>query len=195
MVTSQLTPGVAGSRVRIAISSPEILAHIRREFASRGLSAQIDGPPVVDVVVTCGPGAAPVVGDLGEALHRLAGPDSYRRDPATARYRLVVAPGDHAGRSASDGRVTACTPDGAQRRRKTAARPAHAEGRSLSAREAEVMESISRGMRNADIAASLQVREKTIKNHVNRIFTKLGARTRVEAVLIWQGGSVAPTGR
>jgi DNA-binding NarL/FixJ family response regulator len=57
------------------------------------------------------------------------------------------------------------------------------------------MESISRGMRNADIAASLQVRQKTVKNHVNRIFTKLGVRTRVEAVLIWQGGTVAPTSR
>jgi DNA-binding CsgD family transcriptional regulator len=25
-----------------------------------------------------------------------------------------------------------------------------------------------------------------VKNHVNRIFTKLGVRTRVEAVLLWQ---------
>jgi DNA-binding NarL/FixJ family response regulator len=30
------------------------------------------------------------------------------------------------------------------------------------------------------------VQQKTVKNHVNRIFTKLGARSRVEAVLIWQ---------
>jgi DNA-binding NarL/FixJ family response regulator len=48
------------------------------------------------------------------------------------------------------------------------------------------MESISRGLRNPDIARSLKVSEKTIKNHVNKIFTKLGARSRVEAVLIWQ---------
>jgi DNA-binding NarL/FixJ family response regulator len=41
-------------------------------------------------------------------------------------------------------------------------------------------------MGNADIAALLRVQQKTVKNHVNRIFTKLGARNRVEAVLIWQ---------
>jgi DNA-binding NarL/FixJ family response regulator len=48
------------------------------------------------------------------------------------------------------------------------------------------MDGISRGMRNADIAAMLRVELKTVKNHVNRIFGKLGARNRVEAVLIWQ---------
>jgi hypothetical protein len=37
-----------------------------------------------------------------------------------------------------------------------------------------------------DIAAALRVSEKAVKNHVNRIFTKLGVRTRVEAVLLWQ---------
>jgi hypothetical protein len=46
----------------------------------------------------------------------------------------------------------------------------------------------------ADIAASLQVGHKTVKNQVNRIFAKLGARSRVEAVLIWQGGTPAPGG-
>jgi DNA-binding CsgD family transcriptional regulator len=193
MVSVQPTPSVSGSRVRIAISSPEILAHIRREFANNGLNAQIDGPPVVDVVVTCGPAAAPGVVALGDALNRLAGPDSYRRNPTTARYRLALAPNDQAGRSALDGRNAAGAPHGADGQRKTAVGPAHADTRSLSPREAEVMESISRGMRNADIAASLQVRQKTVKNHVNRIFTKLGVRTRVEAVLIWQGGTVAPT--
>jgi hypothetical protein len=34
--------------------------------------------------------------------------------------------------------------------------------------------------------ALLQVQQKTVKNHVNRILTKLGARSRVEAVLIWR---------
>jgi DNA-binding CsgD family transcriptional regulator len=194
MLSAQSTPTASGSRVRIAISSPEILAHIRREFASKGLHAQIDGLPVVDVVVTSGPGAVPGVGALGDALNRLAGPDSYRRDPTTARYRLALVPHDHARRSAADGRIGAGAPHELDDQLKTAAGPARADKRSLSPREAEVMESISRGMRNAEIAASLQVRQKTVKNHVNRIFTKLGARTRVEAVLIWQGGTVGPTG-
>jgi DNA-binding CsgD family transcriptional regulator len=183
-------PGGSGSRVRIAISSPEILAHIRREFASKGLIVQIDGLPVIDVVVSAGTGGAPGPRVLGEALARMAGPDSYRRDPATARYRLALVPADHSRRPAAD------------EKRKAAAVPAYAESvplspretetlspretETLSPRETEVMESISRGLRNPDIARSLKVSEKTIKNHVNKIFTKLGARSRVEAVLIWQ---------
>jgi DNA-binding CsgD family transcriptional regulator len=181
MVTAQPTPGVSGNRVRIAISSPEILAHIRREFASRGLTAQVDGPPVIDVVVTGGN-----AGILGEALNRLAGPDSYRRDPATARYRLTLVTNDAT-------RPAAVPPDEADGRGRTAAGPVRVRGRSLTPREVEVMESISRGLRNADIAAALQLSQKTVKNHVNRIFAKLGAGTRVEAVLIWQAGGVAPS--
>jgi DNA-binding CsgD family transcriptional regulator len=176
MVTAQPSKG---SRVRIAISSPEILAHIRREFAGKGLTVQIDGPPVIEVLVT-----APEAAALGDALNRLAGPDSYRRDPATARYRLSLVSGEHAARPVLDDRVIADPP-----------RPGDRVGtRPLTPREIEVMESISRGLRNADIAASLRMRDKTVKNHVNRIFAKLGARTRVEAVLIWQGGTAAPTG-
>jgi DNA-binding CsgD family transcriptional regulator len=188
MATAQPTPSSPGSRVRLAISSPEILAHIRREFAIRGLHAQIEGLPVVEMVVTPGPeaaaggGAAGAVA-LGDALSRMAGPDAYRRDPATARYRLALVPNDQPRRPA------------AEEQRRAAANQAYAESlppreeEVLSPRETEVMESISRGMRNPDIAALLMVSEKTVKNHVNRIFTKLGARSRVEAVLIWQNGT------
>ena len=48
------------------------------------------------------------------------------------------------------------------------------------------MSCISLGMMNPDIAERLGVSQKTVKNHVNHIFGKLGARSRVEAVLIWQ---------
>jgi DNA-binding NarL/FixJ family response regulator len=144
--------------VKIAISSPGLLAHIRREFAGKGLTVQVDGPPVVDVLITGDPDDEA----LTEALRRLVGPDTYRRGPATARYRLTLVP-------VSTPRKT--TPSGIP---------------FLSRREAQVMESIGQGMRNADIAAALRVTEKTVKNHVNRIFTKLGVRTRVEAVLLWQ---------
>src|SRR5699024_1010225 len=56
----------------------------------------------------------------------------------------------------------------------------------LSPRQREVMELVSRGVRNPDIAAALGVSEKTVKNHINRAFRLLEARTRVEAVLMWQ---------
>ncbi len=56
----------------------------------------------------------------------------------------------------------------------------------LSRRQHEVMALVSRGVRNSEIAARLHVSEKTVKNHINRIFRSLGAGSRVEAVLIWQ---------
>ncbi|GAA2555217.1 hypothetical protein GCM10010435_27210 [Winogradskya consettensis] len=150
--------------MRIAIASPEILAHIRRQFASKGLDVHIDGVPTVDVVITPGTGPAPAPHALAGALNGLTGPHTRRRDPATARYRLALIPRTQA--------------------RNAGPRPG--QGGALSPREAQVMESISRGMPNPDIAAQLQVRQKTVKNHINRIFSKLGARNRVEAVLIWQ---------
>jgi DNA-binding NarL/FixJ family response regulator len=56
----------------------------------------------------------------------------------------------------------------------------------LSPRQREVIGLVSRGARNPEIAAALCVSEKTVKNHINRIFRSLGASSRVEAVLIWQ---------
>lgn len=44
----------------------------------------------------------------------------------------------------------------------------------LSEREVDVLDLMARGMRNADIAAELYVSEKTVRNHVSNIFSKLG---------------------
>lgn len=57
----------------------------------------------------------------------------------------------------------------------------------LSSREAEVMELISSGMNNQQIAATCFITEKTVKNHINRIFTKLHSGSRSEAIARWLG--------
>ncbi|WLQ64450.1 response regulator [Streptomyces glycanivorans] len=57
----------------------------------------------------------------------------------------------------------------------------------LSSREAEVMELISSGMSNQQIAATCFISEKTVKNHINRIFTKLHSTSRSEAIARWLG--------
>ena len=59
----------------------------------------------------------------------------------------------------------------------------------LSEREAEIMELVAQGLRNAEIAQQLFVAEKTVKNHLNRIFPKLGVTTRAEAISLWLGPS------
>ncbi len=55
----------------------------------------------------------------------------------------------------------------------------------LSSREAEVMSLIAAGHSNGEIAAKLVLAEKTVKNHVNRIYAKLGAESRAAAIVRW----------
>jgi DNA-binding NarL/FixJ family response regulator len=52
----------------------------------------------------------------------------------------------------------------------------------LTAREAEVLKLIASGLSNAQIAESLVVSSATVKTHINRIFFKIGARDRAQAV-------------
>ena len=58
----------------------------------------------------------------------------------------------------------------------------------LTDREREIMELISTGLSNADIGRRLFLAEKTVKNHINRIYEKLGYQTRAEAISDWLGG-------
>jgi len=58
----------------------------------------------------------------------------------------------------------------------------------LSSREAEVMALIAAGHTNGQIAASLVLTEKTVKNHVNRLYAKLGAGSRADAIARWTAG-------
>ncbi|MEU2588431.1 response regulator transcription factor [Streptomyces avermitilis] len=57
----------------------------------------------------------------------------------------------------------------------------------LSSREVEVMDLIAAGMNNRQIAATCFISEKTVKNHINRIFAKLHSATRSEAIAHWLG--------
>ncbi|MFE5871420.1 LuxR C-terminal-related transcriptional regulator [Streptomyces roseifaciens] len=57
----------------------------------------------------------------------------------------------------------------------------------LSRREEEVMDLIAAGMTNAEIAATCFISEKTVKNHINRIFTKLQTENRSQAIALWLG--------
>jgi two-component system nitrate/nitrite response regulator NarL len=57
----------------------------------------------------------------------------------------------------------------------------------LSRRELEVIELLVAGLSNADIADGLVLAEKTVRNHVTRIYRKLGVRNRRDATRLWQG--------
>ncbi|MFE9447071.1 response regulator [Streptomyces sp. NPDC006739] len=57
----------------------------------------------------------------------------------------------------------------------------------LSTREAEIMDLIASGMNNQQIAALCFISEKTVKNHINRIFAKLHSTSRAQAAAKWLG--------
>jgi DNA-binding NarL/FixJ family response regulator len=61
----------------------------------------------------------------------------------------------------------------------------------LTTREREVLSLIAHGLTNAEIAQTLQLSPLTAKTHVSRILMKLGARDRVQLVVIaYQSGIV-----
>lgn len=55
----------------------------------------------------------------------------------------------------------------------------------LSERQAEILDLIAGGLSNRDIAVQCFLAEKTVKNHINRIFAALKVTTRAEAIALW----------
>lgn len=58
----------------------------------------------------------------------------------------------------------------------------------LTVREGEVITMLGMGLSNREIAGRMFITEHTVKNHVHNLLTKLGARSRAEAVAIYRGG-------
>ena len=53
----------------------------------------------------------------------------------------------------------------------------------LTQREEEILRLLARGQSNKEIAGGLFLSEGTVKNYISRIYAKLGARDRTQAVL------------
>lgn len=53
----------------------------------------------------------------------------------------------------------------------------------LSPRELDVLKHVAKGRTNSQIAAALGISDKTVRNHLSRVFTKLAASNRAHAVL------------
>jgi pimeloyl-ACP methyl ester carboxylesterase/DNA-binding CsgD family transcriptional regulator len=66
----------------------------------------------------------------------------------------------------------------------------------LTPRERAVLEAIARGLDNAEIARSLRLSEKTVRNHITRVFDKLRVRHRYQAIVLAReaglGGAASP---
>lgn len=63
------------------------------------------------------------------------------------------------------------------------------DARLLSVRQRQIMDLLAQGRSNGEIAAALFLSEKTVRNQISAIYTRIGVRDRAEAMLCWLGGS------
>ena len=68
--------------------------------------------------------------------------------------------------------------------------------RGVSRREQQILELVEAGLGNKDIATELRLSEQTVKNHMQRVFRRLGVGDRLEAVeLCREQGWIGVAGR
>ena len=66
------------------------------------------------------------------------------------------------------------------------------ESLGVTPRELEILELIASGLSNREIADTIFVSENTVKTHSSRIFDKLGAKRRTQAVQIAKQAGLIP---
>jgi pimeloyl-ACP methyl ester carboxylesterase/DNA-binding CsgD family transcriptional regulator len=54
----------------------------------------------------------------------------------------------------------------------------------LSARERDILERVAKGFTNVEIGRQLFISDKTVRNHITRIFEKLGVHSRAQAIVL-----------
>ena len=62
----------------------------------------------------------------------------------------------------------------------------------LTGREREVLALIARGRSNAELAEELTISPHTVRNHINRIFTKIGVADRSQAIVLARDRGLVP---
>jgi DNA-binding NarL/FixJ family response regulator len=62
----------------------------------------------------------------------------------------------------------------------------------LSDREIGILNLVSEGLSNKEVAKRLALQEKTVKHHMTRVLAKLGVRNRTEAALFLHGSMAGP---
>jgi len=62
----------------------------------------------------------------------------------------------------------------------------------ITRRELEILELIAKGLSNREIAEKLFVSENTVRTHSSRVFDKLGARRRTQAVQLGKEFGILP---
>lgn len=63
---------------------------------------------------------------------------------------------------------------------------------SLSPRERDILEKLTKGLTNIEIGRQLFISEKTVRNHVTKIFEKLAVHSRAQAIVLALNHGLAP---
>ncbi|GAA3806755.1 response regulator [Streptomyces phyllanthi] len=157
---------------------PEVVAEALRRGASGYLvHGEFTAPELITAVRDLREGRPTISPSLTAAVRvssslGVSYEPSHESHEVASQVQPVVA-------QSSKTRSTAAAP----LRRRVPDRPAFG----LSSREVEVMDLIASGMNNRQIAATCFISEKTVKNHINRIFAKLHSSSRSEAIARWLG--------
>ncbi|MYX73980.1 response regulator transcription factor [Streptomyces sp. SID3915] len=210
IVHEALRLGAGGYLVHGEFTADELVAAVRDTKEGRAHFTYSASTALLESVRGAGP-VTPAIPDLPEGLgtaftgqgHRpapLPGPASASAHITQDRANSALAPTPQAARAGAN----PAPPQFAQN--PSLAQPSVAHSSSgtsvpaawglvdeLSEREREVMGLIASGMTNQQIAATCFISQKTVKNHINRIFAKLNAGSRGEAIALWHrlssGGS------
>jgi HD-GYP domain-containing protein (c-di-GMP phosphodiesterase class II) len=125
--------------------------------------------------------------DLSAASRLLAAADAYQTWTETRRNREALSAKraaqrlrDDAKNGCLDGEAVAAVLEAAGQSGR-AKKVTYVAG--LTAREIEVLQALARGGANKDIAGELSLSPKTVDNHIQSIYSKLGVKTRGGATL------------
>ncbi len=210
IVHEALRLGAGGYLVHGEFTADELVAAVRDTKEGRARFTHSASTALLESVRGAGP-VTPAAQDLPEGLgaactgqgHRPApspGPASASAHITQDRANSALAPTPQAGRAGANPAPSQFAQN------PSLAQPSMAHSSSdtsvpapwgvvdeLSEREVEVMGLIASGMTNQQIAATCFISQKTVKNHINRIFAKLNAGSRGEAIALWHrlssGGS------
>jgi DNA-binding NarL/FixJ family response regulator len=178
----ELAERVRPDLVLLDVRMPRLDGVAAAEVLSRGtrvlMLTYTDDPEVVRAAI--GNGAAGYLVHGTFTAEELTTAVSDALDGANPLSRAAVSALVGAVRQERGQRAASETPPSARHPRPPA-------GHGLSTREAEVMGLIVRGRSNGEIARQLFLAEKTVKNHVNRIYAKLGVTSRAAAIAQWIG--------
>ncbi|MDX3384754.1 response regulator transcription factor [Streptomyces niveiscabiei] len=200
------TPGLSIALVSQGTPPPAALAH----FRTRQVGRRSDVRPDDDVLLFHGPGAAHAV----RRFRLAAGPGlppaavlaprldwddvSMALDHGATSYLVETSPSPQLLAEALDltsqgatvlAPVVAEHVKAARRSRTGIARrrPCPDAAGRLSPRERELMARLTSGDTVPEIAAGMNLTQKTVTNYLSRIYQKLGARSRSDAILRWLG--------